>query len=62
MTMYGQAFAAAGRSRMSGFSSCAKQRHKNVSFHKISQHLEDGVLAQSWMASDLESINKKNGN
>ena len=35
-------------------SSRADQRRKNHSLHDLSQQLEDGVVAQSWMLSKLD--------
>ena len=49
---------------LEGFSNLAsssrtKQRHDNVSLQNILQHLEEGIVAQSWMVSDLDSRNKR---
>ena len=32
----------------------ADQRRKNSSLHELSQNLEEGVVAQSWMLSNLD--------
>ena len=39
-------------------SSRTEEQHKNLSLQEISQHLEEGVVAQSWMVGRL-NLKKK---
>jgi len=74
MSCYGQTVIAVGNSHMvnsntgmgrgsatlsgRGRSSCVDQQRKNRSLLELQQHLEEGVVAQPWMLSKLDTKEK----